>query len=470
MRILWLAALALAGFSAMANEKGLQALSESVHQSLVHQGRVLNDPELASVSARLLERLRPAHGFQVVTLNDPQATAFSLPDGRIYLAAGLMLVVDNEDELAFVLAHEAAHIQFGHTAQRLHRDARQIDDQYALDLEQQADQQALKWVSQAGFEPAIARPLLSRLGQWQHVGGRDDPTLAARLAALPDGRPRKGQAIPELIGLRRMVVQQLLVQGDATQLARCLTSATCGQALSGWLPAVLESTLERLSGQGQAALARLVGEPDRPAVIRARALALEVLGECQSANGWWSRLLDEVDAALIARETDRQGCGQPKPWIPTRSPVNYPVNNDQGQELAMTLVTPWLGQSSKDGARFTRDGFSIQRLDLTIHSGKPDLPVLNDLDKRLRDWHTGHPNSNARLINADAFANGYQADLQHRDDLGLRWSTRLYGFQMADHRLLAEFRAPSLYYFERDVVVVERMLLSLRPTRNPSNE
>src|ERR1051325_11073245 len=48
-------------------------------------------------------------------LRDPQPNAFALPNGSIYVTTGLMSLIDNESELAAILAHELTHVMRRHT-------------------------------------------------------------------------------------------------------------------------------------------------------------------------------------------------------------------------------------------------------------------------------------------------------------------------------------------------------------------
>src|SRR5215471_9382167 len=46
--------------------------------------------------------------FQIVDQAEPNA--FSIPGGGVYVSRGLLALIDREDELACVLAHEIAHV------------------------------------------------------------------------------------------------------------------------------------------------------------------------------------------------------------------------------------------------------------------------------------------------------------------------------------------------------------------------
>src|SRR5215467_4482994 len=48
-------------------------------------------------------------------LRDPQPNAFALPNGSIYVTTGLMALIDNESQLAAVIAHELTHVMRRHT-------------------------------------------------------------------------------------------------------------------------------------------------------------------------------------------------------------------------------------------------------------------------------------------------------------------------------------------------------------------
>ena len=63
--------------------------------------------------ARQSPRQDTSYTFQVV--NRPEANAFALPNGNIYVSRGLLALANSEDELAGVLAHEVVHVAARHT-------------------------------------------------------------------------------------------------------------------------------------------------------------------------------------------------------------------------------------------------------------------------------------------------------------------------------------------------------------------
>src|SRR5689334_23528678 len=66
-----------------------------------------------SLIPRDLELERVSWKFRA--LRDPQPNAFALPNGSIYVTTGLLSLIDNESELAAIIAHELTHVMRRHT-------------------------------------------------------------------------------------------------------------------------------------------------------------------------------------------------------------------------------------------------------------------------------------------------------------------------------------------------------------------
>jgi Zn-dependent protease with chaperone function len=49
-----------------------------------------------------------------MTGSSPEANAFVVPGGKVVVYTGLLKLIDSDDELAAVLAHEAAHVVARH--------------------------------------------------------------------------------------------------------------------------------------------------------------------------------------------------------------------------------------------------------------------------------------------------------------------------------------------------------------------
>ena len=70
---------------------------------------------------------RPAVKWQVNVIDDPKTVnAFATPGGYLYVYTGLLLLADNEAQLAGIMGHESGHVVARHSA-------RQMVDQFGLE-------------------------------------------------------------------------------------------------------------------------------------------------------------------------------------------------------------------------------------------------------------------------------------------------------------------------------------------------
>ena len=88
---------------------------------LERDGLVLAD-ELANAYLRRVGQSLIPRGLKLErvewrfrALRDPQPNAFALPNGSIYVTTGLMTLIDNESQLAAIIAHELTHVMARHT-------------------------------------------------------------------------------------------------------------------------------------------------------------------------------------------------------------------------------------------------------------------------------------------------------------------------------------------------------------------
>ena len=80
------------------------------------------DQYVKQVGARLVSHLdSPQFDFKFEIVDDPIPNAFALPGGYIYISRGLLTLMNNEDELACVLAHEIIHVTERHSIQQMKR-------------------------------------------------------------------------------------------------------------------------------------------------------------------------------------------------------------------------------------------------------------------------------------------------------------------------------------------------------------
>jgi len=99
-------------------------IGEAIVRQIRAQGGYLQDPEVSDYLNELGHRLVAAshdtkQDFEFFAVPDPQINAFALPGGYIGVHTGLILLAQNESELASVLAHEISHVTQRHMARMM---------------------------------------------------------------------------------------------------------------------------------------------------------------------------------------------------------------------------------------------------------------------------------------------------------------------------------------------------------------
>lgn len=196
-------------------------------EGLVYKSEALN-AYLAALTTRLLSKQPVLEGvrWQVRAARDPLANATAYPNGSIYINAGLLALMSNEDQLAAVLAHEAFHVLARHTYlqnRRYRRLSATVNilswaggivpggsswgavvnmaasavpfvlratmEGYGRELESQADAFATGTVRDAGLEPAEMAQVFAALkvdfeAEREQIYYRSHPALDERIAAV----------------------------------------------------------------------------------------------------------------------------------------------------------------------------------------------------------------------------------------------------------------------------------------------
>jgi predicted Zn-dependent protease len=95
--------------------------SDLLDLRLERDGLVLSDAASNAFLTRIGNSLIPKGlvlervNFRFRAIRDPQPNAFALPNGSIYVTTGLMTLIDNESQLAAIIAHELTHVMRRHT-------------------------------------------------------------------------------------------------------------------------------------------------------------------------------------------------------------------------------------------------------------------------------------------------------------------------------------------------------------------
>jgi predicted Zn-dependent protease len=184
-----------------ADERRLWQRSEEEQRAIARSGLVYADAELETYLNEVARRLETPDvhrqiPFRVHVLGNPRLNAFAFPNGVIYVHTGLLARLDNEAQLATLLAHEMMHATHRH-AVRESRDTKHkrawlagihttlggipgvgglagvlgeigataAVTGYSRDLEREADVEGLRRVVRAGYDPAEAPRLFHVLRQ-----------------------------------------------------------------------------------------------------------------------------------------------------------------------------------------------------------------------------------------------------------------------------------------------------------------
>ncbi len=178
-------------------------------------GIIYRDPALEDYLHQIAEKLQPLevrekYNFRIRLLRDPYLNAFAFPNGVIYLHTGILSRLDNEAQLAALLAHEMTHCTHRHALrgfkglknennlvlslkQTVARIASNGDllnlfgktaslaaiNGYAQYFETEADVVGLQLMAKAGYDPGEALRLFEHLKQELETENLEEPFFFA---------------------------------------------------------------------------------------------------------------------------------------------------------------------------------------------------------------------------------------------------------------------------------------------------
>ena len=172
-------------------------IESDVGRDLAHEIRLQLKSDTDAQIEQLLERIarrlgacvaNGARKFNFETVGGNEPNAFALPGGFIFITRSLVeLCGADPDELAFILAHEMAHVIRGHAMDRIISNSaistaaritpvrgilsgwlqkvgvQFLESAYSQDLESEADKLAVRLTAAAKYNPEAATRLLRRL-------------------------------------------------------------------------------------------------------------------------------------------------------------------------------------------------------------------------------------------------------------------------------------------------------------------
>ncbi|MEJ2221716.1 MAG: M48 family metalloprotease [Desulfobacterales bacterium] len=103
-----------------------EKMGRSILRYIYQQYEIIDDPEVVDyvnkVGNRIVEGLEdPLFNYRFHVIKLDAYNAFAIPAGYIFINSGLVAVMDGEEELAGILAHEIAHVNARHISQKIER-------------------------------------------------------------------------------------------------------------------------------------------------------------------------------------------------------------------------------------------------------------------------------------------------------------------------------------------------------------
>ncbi|PJE50570.1 MAG: peptidase M48 [Candidatus Yanofskybacteria bacterium CG10_big_fil_rev_8_21_14_0_10_36_16] len=94
------------------------ALGSQMAKEVEEYAKIIDDPVISEyvnrVGQNLVRNSDAKVPFTIKMIDSPEINAFALPGGFFFINSGLVLNVDNESEMASVMAHEIAHVTSRH--------------------------------------------------------------------------------------------------------------------------------------------------------------------------------------------------------------------------------------------------------------------------------------------------------------------------------------------------------------------
>ena len=233
-------ALAVTGCAPMANlvlpVSEEQDIGRQMESELARELPLVEDPWVLEYVRGLGQRIVTAAAFDTppgvrfqfdVVDDDSTVNAFAIPGGHIYIYTGLLQLVEDEAELAGVIAHEVAHVTKRHIARQATAQlgwqaliaivvpftpapgvitslvASTVAEgsllKYSRDSEREADHVGLEYVRHAGLDPR------GMLGFFEKMSKRgDDPGVLVLLQTHPTSGDRLMEAHERIADFGRL--------------------------------------------------------------------------------------------------------------------------------------------------------------------------------------------------------------------------------------------------------------------------
>jgi predicted Zn-dependent protease len=229
---LWIAALFLlgplsarvgSGLTVSDEEKMAKSFLKIIHSNY----EIIEDPVIADYVSKIGNRIvaglnKPLFSYHFYVIKTDPYNAFAIPAGYVFINSGLLMAMDDEDELAGILAHEIAHVNARHISQKIERSkkigwarmagmaagilmgiagagdvaqavthgsvgaAQTAELAYSRENEMQADQLGLDYLADAGYSGEGLLKILKKMRSKQWFDSKQVPTYLMTHPAVDD--------------------------------------------------------------------------------------------------------------------------------------------------------------------------------------------------------------------------------------------------------------------------------------------
>jgi predicted Zn-dependent protease len=208
------------------DERAVWRQCEKEEKRVEKAGVLYPDEALQAYLESITRRLADASGagdfhFQVRVVKSVYLNAFTLPNGFIYVHSGLLAQMDDEAQLATLLAHEMTHATHRHAI----RERRDLQNKlafgstmdailpglgrlaafssvrgYSREMETEADEEGFRRIAAAGYELNEAPKIFQKLIEEKRETGREEPFFFGTHPALAERIANYQQLIRQYAG------------------------------------------------------------------------------------------------------------------------------------------------------------------------------------------------------------------------------------------------------------------------------
>lgn len=315
---------------------------------------LINDPIIINYITRVGKRIEaqlPSRPFsyQFYVVKEEAYNAFAAPAGHVFINSGLLAAMDNENELAGILAHEMAHVACRHISKRIERSTKielatligilagiflgggdvatgamtigsaaagqSMSLMYSREDEAEADLVGLKYLVQAGYGAEGILSMLKKIRAFRWFGPKEIPTyltthpaIEERLAYIDTQiQIHPGWGAPSLAidpyDFKKIHTRLIALHGDADAARIHFQSALNGEPDNPLAHYGLALVLER-EGHGETALAlfkkAVLCNPTDPDILMG-------MGRSYFLAGKYEQAVNTLQGALAFRPKDREG-------------------------------------------------------------------------------------------------------------------------------------------------------------------